>query len=42
MTDDEKAAKLASLKAKLKARDGIAGYKDNVAQIKRMIAELEA
>ena len=33
---------LEELKAMLKAREGVAGYKDNVAAIKRRIAELEA
>lgn len=42
MTDEQKAERLAALKAKLKAREGIAGFADNVAQLKREIAELEA
>lgn len=42
MTDEQKAERIAALKAKIKARDGIAGYKDNVAQMKAELAELEA
>ena len=42
MTAQEKADLLAELNAMLKARDGVPGYKDNVADIKRQIAELEA
>jgi len=42
MTPEEKTARIAALKAKVKSREGISGYKDNVAEMKRQIAELEA
>jgi hypothetical protein len=41
MTDEE-AARLAALKAKLKARDGRPGWQGNVTALKEEIARLEA
>ena len=37
-----KAERIAVLKAKIKAREGIVGYKDNVIKMKAELAELEA
>jgi len=42
MTDEQKEARIAALKAKIKAREGIVGYKDNVIKMKAELAELEA
>jgi hypothetical protein len=42
MTPDEITAEIARLKAMLQARDGKAGFKANVAAIRKRIAELEA
>ncbi len=39
---EEDTARLAALKAKLKARDGKPGYKQNCADIREEIARLEA
>ena len=39
---EEQAARLAALKAKLKARENMPGYKQNVEDLKAEIARLEA
>lgn len=42
MTEEEKKAEIERLKAKVNARKGIPGYKQNVADLEKRIAELEA
>lgn len=42
MTDEEKAAEITRLKRMVRAREGMIGYKANVAEIRARIAELEA
>lgn len=42
MTSEERTARLAILKSKVKAREGKPGYKQNVEEVKAEIARLEA
>lgn len=42
MSPEERAAKIDELRAKLAKREGVPGFKDNVASLKAQIAELEA
>jgi hypothetical protein len=42
MTEEEREARIAQLKAKLRARDGRPGYKINCEELRAEIARLEA